>query len=317
MSGGIAGRGRPGPAGPAGPMGPTGPKGDAAFTLAIGDVTAVPYGQDPAATNVGTNQDQVWDLALVTGATGVLTGPDPPTGTDGTSLGQLYYCTANQTYYGLIELNENDNKWRPLMTQDSAIRTYKLDIGWHTWNARTNGGAGLVSVMFDDVKRSVSVVARLNASLPISAVDGDEVAFFADAHTLSAIIADASLREVDTIPIPYTVTFNGVDTTANWDLLHPSTNKSHGLRRPGHLATYFPPADGTGTTPGSRLVFHGGTVEVATNDTSPAAGTQYGNVASYGTIQGDDLYFNLFKVSDDPEYPGELFASATVEVLYG
>lgn len=47
-----------------------GPKGDDAFTLQIGTVTTLPENGNASVTNVGTAQDQVWDISIPQGNTG-------------------------------------------------------------------------------------------------------------------------------------------------------------------------------------------------------------------------------------------------------
>lgn len=313
MSGGIAGRGRPGPAGPAGPMGPTGPKGDAAFTLAIGDVTALPYGQEPSVTNVGTPLDQVWDLALVTGATGVLTGATPPTGADGTSLGQLYFCTTNQMYYGLIELRENDNKWRPIMTQESSIRTYHLDLlmAQPRDYAGTAEVAGAVTVRFDDVKQQVTASVYLHKFLPIR--EGTSWAYdwsvFLDLEEQRALVADALAQGVTAIPMPGITVVNQATTDFTFDPLG-----SYSTATIAALNNIIPPQAGTGSDPGWHYIWDEGQLVTEKNDTGAPGASTYGNAGSGPMAHGLCIVNGRF--SPDAEYSVEIRLSTRVVVNY-
>ena len=51
-----------------------GPQGDPAFTLAIGQVSTLEPSQQATVTNVGTEQDQVWDIGIPRGETGDISG---------------------------------------------------------------------------------------------------------------------------------------------------------------------------------------------------------------------------------------------------
>lgn len=303
MSGGIAGRGRPGPAGPAGPMGPTGPQGPAAFSLAVGNVTAVPYGQDPSVENVGTQTDQVWDIELVTGATGVLTGPSPPTGADGTSLGQLYYCTANRTYYGLIELNENNNKWRSLMTQDSNMYEYSSDISWQRNNAETLPvNSGHVCFVFDEVRQVISVAIRFIGGIPIGSLSYRPGL---DRTVVEKVRALASARGITQIPVPIGRSVNGVASTITVDLLKDGW--------PYELAYATTP--GSGDTPGTRTCWKDGKLVIEANDTGAPGASTYGNepVNDLASGRWTSGFANL---ESDPTYATSLSATANVVIPY-
>lgn len=71
----MSGAGAPGPAGPEGESG-------ADATIAIGDVTSVPYGTPPTVTNVGTPGAAVLDFELETGPAGAA-GSNGTNGIDG------------------------------------------------------------------------------------------------------------------------------------------------------------------------------------------------------------------------------------------
>ena len=53
------------------PINIKGPKGDSAFTLSIGNVTTVDADQQAKVTNVGTTKDQVWNIDIPRGETGL------------------------------------------------------------------------------------------------------------------------------------------------------------------------------------------------------------------------------------------------------
>jgi len=312
VSGGIAGRGRPGKKGPAGPTGPTGPQGPAAFTLAIGKVSAVPYGQEPAVTNVGTVQDQVWNLSLVTGATGVLTGPAPPTGSDGTSLGQLYFCTTNQVYYGLIELNENDNKWRPLMTQSTAIREYTFDVIGRSKLPQdysdpeaTPQNAGHVHVIMDDVEKHVTAKFLIRMDCPINR----GARFYVGRSEHEKLIADLASHGINTLEFPLHITKNGVTdkTTVNF-LNEPFWGPSFSLADIGFTK------DGTGSDPGVRFYFERGCVESISNEAGAPAATAFGNAPRSAGY--DDVVQPFAQLDHDETYPQVLRAWAVVVMPY-
>lgn len=315
MSGGIAGRGRPGTRGPAGPMGPTGPQGPAAFSLAIGEVTAVEYGGTPSVVNVGTDQDQIWNMALPTGATGVLTGDQPPTGADGTSLGQLYYCSTNQTYYSLVELNENDNKWRPFMTQESAVTTKAVDVLTKQRGVNANA-AGKAIVVFDDVRQQISISLQLSPSAATAPV-GQSITFAISQRVYAELQALAEQRGVHSLPIPANLRENGVDTSTTFNLIGNPRHQigDHNAAVMPHLHTWIPPISGDGENPGVAAVFDDGELKFIRNETSPGAATAYGNVSYPDTQAADDLIHPIFVLSAT-DYPKELWTEAAAVIPY-
>lgn len=325
MSGGIAGRGQPGREGPTGPMGPQGPKGPAAFSVDIGQVSAVPYGGAPSVENVGTDQDQIWNIAVPTGATGVLTGPSPPTGADGTSLGQLYFCTANQMYYGLIELSENNNKWRPIMTQESSIRTYYFDI---VTAGRSIEGLdmpiGFVAIKMDDVARTLTMSKHIYVDVPVVASSAGGYRLYVDAAEHAALMADCVSCGINSLPFPVSITINGVTTEETWNFMNetgyaPLATLTRALLPggTGNLKQYQSEA-GTGNQPGVRYAFDHGRVVQVVNDTGAPGASTYGDAPGEGAaVHGDDIMVMLYmNPSGDLTYPSTYRASSTEVVPY-
>ena len=166
--------------------GPQGPAGDSA-TIAVGTVTALPYGSAPTVNNVGTSSDAIFNFGVVAGPTGA-TGATGPAG-----VGVVAGGTTGQV---LAKINETDfnTHWvnQPSLT-GYATESWVTSQGYITSSALTpyltTAAAASTYLTITNAASTYATNAALSSYLTVAAASSTYLTITNAATTYAPIAA--------------------------------------------------------------------------------------------------------------------------------